>query len=159
MLKSNNMDIYEKITQLNQDITKIPRIKKYLLACCAKYAKYRSSGELIAGIEVASQFIVGRATWQQLHDYEWRLEGEAFGIEYYAAGINYFKFHPDKAMLNDLRKIRIQQRLGQKEALAYLEMLAYFIVYVFSYCYRASNDLPPKQYRQFLCPNLFKKYF
>jgi len=153
------MEIYEKVAKLNRDFSKIPQLKRYLLACCNRYVKYRSSGKLEKGIKVASQFIDGRATWKQLHSYEWELEGEAFCVEYYRERVTYYKFHPDVKMLSDLRKIRIEQRLNQHEALEYLESLAYFIVYVFSYCYRASNDLPPQKYEGFLCPKLFNRYF
>ena len=153
------MEVYEKIVKLNHDSSNYRQLQRYLLACCASYKKYRSSGDLENGLNVASKYIDGRETWKKLHRYEWELEGEAFGIEYYIDGINYFKYHPDKAMLLDLRKIRIQKRLNQDEALEYLDSLAYFIVYVFSYCYRASNDLPPQKYAQFLCPKLFNRFF
>ena len=153
------MNIYEKLERLNNNQTKILQIKRYLLACCVKYIKYRSSGNLEKGIEVAQRFIAGRATWKQLHKYEWLLEGEAFGVEYYRDGIQYYLVHPDLYMQNDLRKIRIHERLSHEQAKEYLEHLAYFIVYIFSYCYRASNDLPSEKYNSFLCPILFKKYF
>lgn len=153
------MEIHKRLQELNSDGSNLPKIKKYLIDCCSKYAKYRSSGNLEGGIQVAKRFISGRATWRELHRPEWILEGEAFGVEFYIDGPGYFRFHPNKFMLSDLKKIRLGERLSQEDAKKYLLSLSYFIVYVFSYCYRAPRDLPGQSYSKFLCPVLFKERF
>jgi hypothetical protein len=110
-------------------------------------------------IEQAKKYLTGQISWKHFHKAEYIVEGEAFGIEFYKDGVHYFKFHPDKAMLKDLQRIRIQQRMSHKDALQFLESLAYFATYVLSYIYRAPDDLPPENYSKFLCPKLYERYF
>jgi hypothetical protein len=153
------MEIYKELAQLHQSKAKRFRIKKYLLACCGQHINYRSSGNLKKAISVAKQFIIGRATWRQFHGCEWTLEGEAFSIELYRSGMKQNFLQPDIEMLNDLRAIRICKHLSHNEAISYLERLAYFVVYVISYCNHTDNGLPSEKYDQFLNPLLFKKYF
>ncbi|MGB3621903.1 MAG: hypothetical protein WBA20_11195 [Ketobacter sp.] len=153
------MNIYTEVSALNQDEKNRKKIQRYLLSCCKKYEAFRSGRNFKYGLLSASKYIDGRISWKEFHKYEWELEGEAFGIEFYRSRIPYFLFHPDKSMLADLKKIRIQKGMSHIVAIEYLEALAYFIVYVLSYCYRAPGDLPPNEYSKFMCPILFKKYF
>ena len=153
------MNIGEKLIKLNENNDKHYLIKLYLLMCCKKHAKYRSSGNLTKGLNVAKKYIKGHATWKQIHDYEWLLEGEAFGIGFYESGEFGIKFSIDQYMLNDLKKIRICERLSHKKAIQYLEDLAYFIDAVFCYCSNESNGLPNIDYSQFYNKELYNRYF
>ena len=153
------MNIGEKLIKLNENHDKHYLIKLYLLACCEKYAKYRTSGNLSKGLKVAKKYIKGHATWKQIHDCEWLLEGEAFGIEYYESGELHIGVPIDQYMLNDLKKVRVCERLSYKEAIQYLEDLAYFIDAVFCYCSHELNRVPSIKYNKFYNKKLFNRYF
>ncbi len=153
------MNIYEQLEELSRVDKNVPQVKRYLLACCGKYIKYRSSGNLETGIGVAKRFIAGYASQKQLRDCEWVLEGEAFGVSFYIEPMVEGQFSIDTEMLNDLRKVRISERLTHKEAVEYLELLAYFIDDVICYCLWTSDEFIQSKFRQFLSPQLFKIYF
>ena len=154
------MEVYKKLELLNQNNAKKLQIAMYLLACSRKYIKYNSSGYLEQGIKVVKRFLKGHATWKQLHEYEYSLEAESFGVEYYRLGYIFYKIHPDKELKHDLMRVRLGEGLTHEEAKQYLELLLQFIVYVFEYSYRPIKSIKYfKRYEQFLCPVIFKKYF
>ncbi|MGO4893545.1 hypothetical protein [Flavobacterium sp. W21_SRS_FM6] len=154
-----NMDILNRLEQLNADPFKQKQIKKYLLACCKKLVKYRSSGNLEKGIALAKKYNAGYISWKKFHDIEYILEGEAFRIEFYSNDPYFGQFRVDKNDLADLKKIRVSKALHSKKANKYLIDLAYFVDSVFSYCSHPGNSLPDIEHSKFLCPVLFKRYF
>ena len=153
------MTIYNKVKNLSLDKSNETKLKYYLLDCCLKYKGYRSSGYLEKGVAAAKKYIKGYSTWKDLHKIEWYLEGEAFGIDFYKEDGIYGRYPIDKCMLSDLCKVRINKQLNQKEAVSYLQDLAYFITMVISFCIWGVKDLPDQKFERFLCPVLFKKHF
>jgi len=153
------MDILKKLSEYNSKPQRQKQIKKYLIACCQKYTKYRSSGNLVKGIKSAKQYINGDISWEKFHDIEYVLEGEAFAIDFYTTDRYLGKYDIDKNMLLDLKKVRIGEQLNQTHAKNYLIDLAYFIDGAFNFCYFPDDNLPDNKYKKFLCPVLFKRYF
>ena len=155
----NRMKLYDELEKLHESGRFSKKIKSYLLECCNEYVKYRSSGVLKLGLVEAKKYINGQTSWKQFHKYEWILEGESFGVEFYRMGEITYRPNVDTKMLNDLRKIRLTRRLTQKAALEFLEDITYFIVYVFEYVGRKDTPLPPKKYDGFMCRDTFDRYF
>lgn len=153
------MEIYEKLEQLNADAKKQKLIKKYLLACCQKLVKYRSSGNLEKGIALAKLYNSGFISWKKFHEIEYVLEGEAFRIDFYTDDPYFRGFRVDLNDLADLKMVRATKALPAKKANEYLIELTYFVNTVFSYCYDPNNSLPSAKESKFLCPLLFKRYF
>jgi len=154
------MEVYKKLELLNQNKSQKLQIAMYLLACSRRYIKYNSSGDLEQGIKVVKKFLKSHATWKQLHEYEYHLEGELFGVEHHRIGYMFHKVNPYKDLKNDLMRVRLGEGLTHEEAMQYLELLLQFIVYVFEYSHRQIKNIKYfKRYEQFLCPVIFKKYF
>ncbi len=153
------MNVHEKLVSLSKNRRNEILIKLYLLECCKKYEKFRSKGTLTRGLAIAKRFLRGYAKWNELHDVEWFLEGEAFGLEFYGMGETSYWPKLDKYQRLDLIKVRLSCSLSNRESVGYLTNLAYFIDYVFSYVGNSENRIPPEEYAQFMCPNIFRKYF
>jgi len=153
------MNIHEKLELFSKSHKNEMLIKIYLLECCKKYEKYRSKGTLTKGLVIAKRFLRGYVKWKELHDIEWFLEGEAFGLEFYGMGETSYRPKLDKYQRLDLIKVRLSCCLSHRESIVYLTNLAYFIDSVFSYVGNSSNGIPPVKYAQFMCPNIFRKRF
>lgn len=153
------MDVLNKLEQLNAKQKKQKQIKKYLLACCQKLTKYRSSGNLAKGIGLAKKYNAGYISWKKFHDIEYVLEGEAYCIDFYTNDPYFGRFSVCLNDLADLKRIRAGKALHSKSANKYLIELTYFIDSVFSYCSHPVNSLPDMKYSKFLCPILFRRYF
>jgi len=153
------MDVLNKLEQLNAEPRKQKQIKSYLLACCQKLTKYRSSGNLEKGIALAKKYNAGYISWKKFHDIEYVLEGEAFCIDFYTNDPYLGQFRVEQNDIADLKRIRASKALSAKKANRYLIDIAYFIDSVFSYCSHVNNRLPKAEHSKFLCPLLFKRYF
>jgi hypothetical protein len=77
-----------KIINKLQEVSKVGNnhllVKLYLLDCCKKLIRFRSSGCLSKNLKVGRGFLRGYKTKKQIHKAEWELEGEAFAVEYYS---------------------------------------------------------------------------
>jgi len=156
------MKLYKKLEQLNKNNANHFQIKSYLLKCLESYIKYNSSGYLKKGINLAKKFLKGQVTItsKELRKYSWCLEGEMFAVEFYKYEYTYYKVHPLKNMKHDLFRIRLREHLTHKQAKAYLQLLLYFVVYVFDHIiYGSTKFFRYEEYEQFLCPLIFKHYF
>lgn len=153
------MNVLNKLEQLNANPNKQKQIKKYLLACCQKLTKYRSSGNLEKGIILAKKYNAGYISWKKFHDIEYVLEGEAFCIDFYTNDPYFGQFCVYQNDLADLKRVRASKARPAKQANKYLIELTYFVDSVFSYCSYPGNSLPDAEHSKFLCPTLFKRYF
>jgi hypothetical protein len=153
------MNVYEELESLSKDCKNEILIKSYLLGCCKKYERFRSKGTLTKGVVIAKRFLKGYAKWKELHDIEWFLEGEAFGLEFYGMGETSYWPKLSKYDRADLINVRLSCCLTHRESVAYLTNLAYFIDSVIGYVGYSANGVPPKKYAKFMCPVLFKKHF
>ncbi len=134
-------------------------VKRYLLDCCEKLARFRSSDSLLRNLLVARKYLRGVATQKQLHQAEWEIEAQAFGAEYFSEkGARVF-FRVDKYISADLVKVRISKGLSNRESRQHLIEMAYFIDRVFCHVEYSGNWLFTEDCEQFMCPKLFVRYF
>lgn len=155
------MNILIKLKKKSENPNSEKLVKYYLLDCCEKLIRFRSSSCLSNNIPLARKFIKGFATQKKIHQAEWEQEGEAFGVEYYSSieKDTPFYFRAKKEISSDLVKVRISKGLNNKESRKHLSDMAYFIDGVFCHIAFTSNWLFSEQSEQFLCPMLYTKYF
>lgn len=110
-------------------------------------------------IVTGRRFLKGYAKWEELHDVEWCLEGEAFALEYYGRGETSYWPKLSKYDRIDLIKVRLSGSFTHRESVVYLKDLAYFLVSVIGYVGYSPNGIPPGKYAKFMCPVIFTKHF
>ncbi|WP_325892429.1 hypothetical protein [Grimontia sp. NTOU-MAR1] len=156
---SKTMNIKLELEKVSKNPAKQKIVKHYLLDCCAKLVRFRSSGRLPKNLQIAKKFLSGFANQKEIHQAEWELEGEAFGVEYFSQEGKQFYFRARKDISADLVKVRISKGLSNNASRKYLEDMAYFIDRVFSHIECSSNWLFREECEKFMCPKLYKKYF
>lgn len=153
------MNINKELQKISENPSKEKLVKRYLLDCCEKLIRFRSSGCLSKNLLTARKYLKGYANQKQIHQAEWELECEAFGVEYYSEkGVRVY-FRVNEHISSDLVKVRISKGLTNKESRKHLEEMAYFIDRVFCHIEYTSNWLFSDECAQFMCPRLFSKYF
>ncbi len=153
------MDLVKKLKKLSEDSNKEKLVKLYLLDCCEKLVRFRTSGCLSTNLIVARRFLKGSATQIQVHRAEWELEGEAFGVELYSKTGARAYFRSDKNIKSDLLRVRISKGLSNQESRKYLEGMAYFIDRVFCHIEYTPNWFFTDDCEEYLCSKLFLRYF
>lgn len=153
------MNITSKLKKISENPNKEKLVKRYLLDCCEKLVRFRSSGCVSKNLSVARKFLDGYATQKQVHQAEWEIEAEAFGLQYYSQKDAHFYFKADRYIRLDLVKVRISKGLTNPESRKYLEEMAYFIDRVFCHVEYTSNWLFRDSCEQFMCPKLYSRYF
>ncbi|MGF1767069.1 hypothetical protein L4D06_06750 [Enterovibrio makurazakiensis] len=153
------MNIKLELEKVSKNPAKQKIVKHYLLDCCAKLVRFRSSGRLPKNLQIAKKFLSGFANQKEIHQAEWELEGEAFGVEYFSQEGIQFYFRARKDISADLVKVRISKGLSNNASRKYLEDMAYFIDHVFGHIECSSNWLFREECEQFMCPRIYSKYF
>lgn len=155
-----DISIHHVLLQLSKEPNRRLAVQKYLLACCGKYSKYRSGSCLEESLVIGRRYIAGRIPFVNLRRLEWKLEAEAFLIEFYRdEERKYNKWGIDTKLAADIQRVRICERLSRKEAIQYLIDLAYFIDESFAYCLWPEGAIPGNRYEKYFCKNIFAKHF
>ncbi len=153
------MNLAEELKKKSDKPSKKIIVKRYLLDCCEKLLRFRSSKCLPKNLLVARKFIRGRATEKQIHQAEWEVEAEAFAAEYFSEkGVQVY-FRVDANVRADLVKVRVSKGLTNKESRKYLIEMAYFIDRVFCHIEYTPNWLFTEECEKFMCPKLYKRCF
>ncbi|MBQ4864790.1 hypothetical protein J8L98_24195 [Pseudoalteromonas sp. MMG013] len=153
------MNLAKKLKKISEKPSSEILVKRYLLDCCEKLRRFRSSDCLAKNLLVARKFLRGVATQKQIHQAEWEIEAEAFGAEYFSEKGARVYFRVDKNISADLIKVRISKGLSNRGSRQHLVEMAYFIDRVFCHVEYSSNWLFTEECEQFMCPKLFVKYF
>ena len=153
------MKLVDELRQISQQPNNETLLKRFLLDCCEKLLRFRSSDCLPKNLAIARLYLKGMATQKHIHQAGWEIEGDAFGAEYFSDKDARFYFRTDKNIRADLVQIRISTGLNNVDSRRYLIDMAYFIDRVFCYVEHSSSWLFREECEQFICPKLYQKYF
>lgn len=158
------MNLLTQLQNIQTDKNKQHLVKRYLLQCCNKLARFRSPlfnavDSFRNNVNIANRYLKARATKQQMHQAHWETEAYAFAVEHYSATGMRVYFRVDKQVSLNLRQVRIAKGFTHKAARVYLQQMAYFIERVFSYIQDPVNSWFDKCAEAFLCPRLFQRMF
>lgn len=159
------MKIIDKLKVISKNKNKEVLVKRYLLDCCEKSIRFRSSRVLPDNLSVARNYLRRRASSDKLFRALWLIEGEAFSTEdFFKPNIFLIKsklrfYSEQKHISNDLLRIRISKGLTHLEAQEYLHELAYFIDQAFTCTWRIPEWFFNEKNEKFMCPRLFLRYF
>ncbi|WP_331156140.1 hypothetical protein [Steroidobacter sp.] len=115
------------------------------------------------GVELSEQFLAGKATAEQLSEYNWHTEAAAFRIDYadadddmdvarWVAEVKALPAQELRAMLHP------PSAADEAEPRELLKQAAYFADYAMSYQNLRRPEPPPMSYRPFLSAEILRQY-
>jgi hypothetical protein len=116
------------------------------------------------GVELAEQFLAGKATAEQVSEYNWHTEGAAFCIDYAAAPGDREAIAQWVAEIDSLPAGKLRAMLhppataDEVELRELLKRAAYFADYAMIYPSLSPQRPPPVSYRPFLSAALLRQY-
>jgi hypothetical protein len=137
------------------------QLHRYYLASCRAIWRLLPQEASRRGVELAEQYLTGKATSEELNKFNWDVEGAAFNIDYNvdAEAINTWieevRAIPEAEFRSMLHPPEIALAIAPREL---LKRAAYFVDYAMIYPSLTPKGPPPRSYYPFLSTDLLREF-